>query len=121
MAHDLGIPSLNTSAEVVIHINGSYHSPPKFTKQLYVSEVAIGTPRYTNLRVGVDAGNGSFYYNISQGNSDGLFAVDPETAAVTVAKELESLGQHLLTVTAFDLISPHTSSSTQVRELSLVI
>ncbi len=115
MAHDLGTPSLNSTTVTTVHVNDTYDTKPHFTAHYYPATVAVATPVGTRVNVSIDAGNGDFYYNITEGNVDNLFSIDPVTGILSVANLITKEGYRMLTIMASDKVPAQNSDTTKVK------
>ena len=116
MAHDLGTPSLNSTTSITINVNDTYDTKPNFEVKLYQVNVSVATPIGTDLNVNIDAGNGNFYFNITEGNADSLFTIDQDTGVMSVSGEITTQGQMLLTVMASDKMPVQSFATTKVNQ-----
>ncbi|XP_067672062.1 protocadherin Fat 4-like [Haliotis asinina] len=114
MAEDLGTPSLSSNTTITVHVNDTYDTKPQFTPDFYTVSVSVATPVGTPLNLTLNAGNGNFYYTISSGNDGNLFDIVPDTGVMTVAGNIVTQGNILLTVTASDGRTPPSTDIANV-------
>jgi VCBS repeat-containing protein len=115
---DNGTPVLSGSATITINVNNLNEAPVVQPATLMVDENAtvgasVGTVAFTD----VDAGQ-THTFAITAGNTDGAFAIDASTGAITVANpaalDFETNPTFALTVTVTDSGTPVLSGSATI-------
>lgn len=109
-ATDRGDPPQSSSANVVLTITPVNRNTPEFRNNIFTrsvpEDVSVGYVVDTFSANDRDTGlNGEVRFFLPQGNEQGLFAIDPVTGSLTVAKVLdyESQRSHALNITAKDM------------------
>ncbi|KAI3354101.1 hypothetical protein L3Q82_018653, partial [Scortum barcoo] len=111
-ARDSGSPPFSSFAEIHINISDVNDNFPHFTQAEYRCEVFENSPPSWVCDVlAIDADSGSYstvQYNITEGNTDNLFTVDPENGllSTTASLDRENIPQFNLTVEAAELNDP---------------
>ncbi|XP_048580487.1 cadherin-23-like isoform X2 [Nematostella vectensis] len=103
-ASDRGTPVLSSDAKVHVHVLDVNDNPPVFTSRVYertMSEgVAVGTIAYSVQAVDADIGsNGRMMYEITAGNDQGLFTLDPVLGSIRVSRPLDRETNKTITLT----------------------
>lgn len=120
---DNGIVRLKDKVKVKIIINDVNDNAPQFIRAPYKVQVSEGTTLGSQLirvyTIDIDEGlNGDVFYYISNGNSDGRFAIDDATGQITLVKALdrENVSSYELTIVAHDAaIHGKLETSTTVK------
>lgn len=120
-ARDSGSPPFSAFSEIHINISDINDNSPQFTQVEYRCEVFENSPPSWVCDVfAIDADSDSFstvQYNITAGNSDGLFTIDTENGFVSTTASLdrESIPEFNLTVEAAELNNPlHKDTATVI-------
>ena len=110
--------------KVIFNVKDVNDEVPKFSADSYVSKVALDKAigaqvllvTATDLDM-IGSDNSRVVYNITSGNDEGAFMVDPDTGAIKVKKSLTtvSASQFSLVVEAKDKGNPAQSSSANVQ------
>uniref|UniRef100_A0AAQ4RW20 Uncharacterized protein n=1 Tax=Gasterosteus aculeatus aculeatus TaxID=481459 RepID=A0AAQ4RW20_GASAC len=118
-ARDSGSPPFSSFAEIHISIIDVNDNFPQFTQAEYRCEVFENSPPSWVCDVlATDADSSSYgtvRYNITEGNTDGLFTIDPEDGLLSSTGNLdrENTPEFNLTVEAAELNNPlHRDTST---------
>ncbi|WAR26918.1 FAT1-like protein, partial [Mya arenaria] len=104
---DGGSPALTSTTSVIVTVTAVNDAAPSVTGATVAIDesTAVGGAVITVAATDADTGaDGDLTFSISLGNSAGKFAIDPTTAAISVAGSLdyETTTQYLLTVKATD-------------------
>lgn len=111
-ARDSGSPPYSSFAEIHINISDVNDNFPQFTQVEYRCEVFENSPPSWVCDVlAIDADSGSYgivQYNITEGNTDNAFTVDPENGMLSTTGSLdrEYIPEFNLTVEAAELDNP---------------
>ncbi|XP_059188070.1 protocadherin Fat 4-like [Centropristis striata] len=118
-ARDSGSPPFSSFAEIHINITDVNDNFPHFTQAEYRCEVFENSPPSWVCDVlAIDADSGGYgivQYNITGGNTDGFFTIDPENGllSTTASLDRETTAEFNLTVEAAELNSPlHKDTAT---------
>ncbi|XP_078684144.1 protein dachsous-like [Branchiostoma floridae x Branchiostoma belcheri] len=121
LASDRGTPERNSTVSVYVIVDDVNDHSPVFNATQYAAQITesapVGAFVVRVFAFDADSGpNADIHYEITSGNDDGLFAIDAQTGAVTVARPLDydTVAQHNLTVRAQDSTSDgakHTIAS----------
>ncbi|XP_044210475.1 protocadherin Fat 4 [Thunnus albacares] len=109
---DSGSPPFSSFAEIHISISDVNDNFPQFTQVEYRCEVFENSPPSWVCDVlAIDADSGSFstvQYNITEGNTDNAFTIDPENGMLSTTGSLdrEYIPEFNLTVEAAELDNP---------------
>lgn len=117
---DNGAVRLRDTVKITVHILDQNDNVPKFVRTPYKVQISEGSPIGTQLiriyTLDIDEGlNGDVFYSITDGNTDGRFAIEAATGQVTLAKQLdrESVAAYHLTVVAHDAATTNPLSATE--------
>lgn len=117
-ATDNGRPNLSATTTVTISLT-DVNERPYLNEQNFslLENSAAGTQ--VGYAVGSDQDSGQkLSYRITGGNTDGAFAIDPQTGRITVANQAaldyEAVTRFVLTVEATDNGSPNLSTTAQI-------
>lgn len=120
-ARDSGLPPFSSFAEIHLNISDINDNFPQFTQPEYRCEVFENSPPSWVCDVlAIDADSGSYgtvQYNITDGNTDHFFTVDPENGLLSTTSSLdrEHTSEFILTVEAAELDKPlHKDSATVI-------
>ncbi|XP_074496791.1 protocadherin Fat 4-like [Sebastes fasciatus] len=122
-ARDAGSPPFSSFAEIHINISDVNDNVPQFTQAEYRCEVFENSPPSwvcDGFVIAIDADSGSYgtvQYNITEGNTDGLFTIDPENGllSTTTSLDRENTLEFNLTVEAAELNNPlHKDTATVI-------
>lgn len=111
-ARDSGSPPFSSFAEIHMNISDVNDNLPQFTQVEYRCEVFENSPPSWVCDVlAIDADSGSYstvQYNITEGNTDNLFTIDPENGllSTTASLDREHIPEFNLTVEAAELNNP---------------
>lgn len=111
-ARDSGSPPFSSFAEIHINISDVNDNFPQFTQAEYRCEIFENSPPSWVCDVlAIDADSGSYgtvQYNITEGNGDHLFTVDPESGflSTTASLDRENVPEFNLTVEATEPNDP---------------
>lgn len=111
-ARDSGSPPFSSFAEIHLNISDINDNVPQFTQAEYRCEVFENSPPSWFCDVlAIDADSGSYgivQYNITEGNTENLFTVDPENGllSTTASLDREYISEFSLTVEAAELDNP---------------
>uniref|UniRef100_A0A671Y7H5 Cadherin domain-containing protein n=1 Tax=Sparus aurata TaxID=8175 RepID=A0A671Y7H5_SPAAU len=111
-ARDSGSPPFSSFAEIHINISDVNDNFPQFTQAEYRCEIFENSPPSWVCDVlAIDADSGSYgtvQYNITEGNDDHLFTVDPESGflSTTASLDRENVPEFNLTVEATEPNDP---------------
>ncbi|XP_065908820.1 protocadherin Fat 4-like [Dysidea avara] len=119
VAEDRGIPSLNSTATIVITVEDRNDNAPIFDQIGYNTSQTegtedVGTVIFKVSAIDNDAGSNSVVmYSIVAGNERGHFSIDPFTGEVSLVTPLdaETIQQHELIVEATDRGTPVQSNN----------
>ena len=121
VAEDDGAMRLNDTATVTVVVGDVNDNAPVFSKAVYKADVKEGSSGgdFVILVTAHDADslpNAMITYNITSGNTDNIFAIDPSNGIVTVAGTInhEQNSTHTLVITAVDSENPQLSNNTSV-------
>ena len=121
VAEDDGAMRLNDTATVTVVVGDVNDNAPVFSKAVYKADVKEGSSGgdFVILVTAHDADslpNAMITYNITSGNTDKIFAIDPSNGIVTVAGTInhEQNSTHTLVITAVDSENPQLSNNTSV-------
>lgn len=107
-ARDSGSPPYSSFAEIHINISDVNDNSPQFTQAEYRCEVYENSPPSWVCEVlAIDADSGSYsqvQYNITDGNINHFFTIDPESAllSTTASLDRENIPEFNLTVEAME-------------------
>ncbi|XP_076591267.1 protocadherin Fat 4-like [Chaetodon auriga] len=120
-ARDSGSPPFSSFAEIRINISDANDNFPQFTQVEYRCEVFENSPPSWVCDVlAIDADTGSYgavQYNITDGNTDRFFTIDPENGllSTTASLDRENVPEFNLTVEASELNNPlHKNRATVI-------
>ena len=109
-------------AKVIVNVKDVNDRSPKFSADSYVTKVSldevIGTQVLLVSATDLDSGDNSVVvYNITAGNEEGAFEIDPDTGAIKVKKSLTtvSASKFSLRVEAKDKGNPPRMTPTTVQ------
>ena len=109
-------------AKVIVNVKDVNDMSPKFSADSYVTKVSldevIGTQVLLVSATDLDSGDNSVVvYNITAGNEEGAFEIDPDTGAIKVKKSLTtvSASKFTLRVEAKDKGNPPRMTPTTVQ------
>ncbi|KAL7400452.1 hypothetical protein ABVT39_012542 [Epinephelus coioides] len=111
-ARDSGSPPFSSFAEIHLNISDVNDNVPQFTQLEYRCEVSENSPPSWVCDVlAIDADSGSYgivQYNITEGDTDGFFTIDPENGllSTTVSLDRENTPEFNFTVEAAELNNP---------------
>ncbi|XP_044058892.1 protocadherin Fat 4 isoform X2 [Siniperca chuatsi] len=111
-ARDSGSPPFSSFAEIHINISDVNDNFPQFTQVEYRCEVFENSPPSWVCDVlAIDADSGSYgivQYNITEGNTNNFFTIDPESGLLSTTSSLdrENIPEFNLTVKAAELNNP---------------
>ncbi|KAF7648827.1 hypothetical protein LDENG_00151130, partial [Lucifuga dentata] len=111
-ARDSGSPPFSSFAEVHINIDDVNDNVPQFTQVEYRCEVFENfPPTWVCDVLAIDADSGSYgtvQYNITEGNTDNAFTIDPENGVLstTLSLDRENIPEYNLTVESTELTNP---------------
>ncbi|KAF3847498.1 hypothetical protein F7725_020526, partial [Dissostichus mawsoni] len=111
-ARDSGSPPFSSFSEIHINISDINDNFPHFTQAEYRCEVFENSPPSWVCDVlAIDADSGSYgtvQYNITEGNTDGFFTIDPENGllSTTASLDREHIPEFNLKVEAAELNTP---------------
>ncbi|XP_031153242.2 protocadherin Fat 4 [Sander lucioperca] len=118
-ARDSGSPPFSSFAEIHINISDVNDHFPQFTQADYRCEVfEISPPSWVCDVLAIDADSGSYgtvQYNITEGNTDSFFTIDPENGllSTTASLDRENSPEFNLTIEAAELNNPlHKDTAT---------
>lgn len=106
LASDFGVPSLSSTGTVRVFVTVSNNAPPKFPKTEYVAEMYEDEPVgviVTSIRAD---SRSSVVYKITNGNTNDMFMVNPNSGVVSTHKvcDYEQQSFYNLTITATNII-----------------
>ncbi len=117
-ARDHGIPANMAEAQLTIHVDNSNKHTPVFTQFLYSVSVhedanvndAVAEFTATDKDEGLA---GEIQYEITRGNEDGIFSIQPTEGVLRLASSLdyEQKQNYLIEVTALDSGTPRKSAT----------
>uniref|UniRef100_A0A3B5A9T2 Cadherin domain-containing protein n=1 Tax=Stegastes partitus TaxID=144197 RepID=A0A3B5A9T2_9TELE len=119
-ARDSGSPPFSSFSVIYINITDVNDNFPQFTQEEYRCEVFENSPPSAVcdvLAVDADSGNyGTVQYNITEGNTDNFFIIDPENGLLSTTGSLdrENIPEFNLTVEAAELDNPLHKDRTAV-------
>lgn len=119
-ARDSGSPPFSSFAEIHINISDANDNLPQFTQAEYRCEVFENSlPSWVCDVLAIDADTGSYgtvQYNITDGNTDGFFTIDPENGllSTTASLDRETVPEFNLTAEASELNNPLHKDRTTV-------
>ncbi|XP_069390596.1 protocadherin Fat 4 isoform X2 [Paralichthys olivaceus] len=120
-ARDSGSPPFSSFAEIHVNISDVNDNFPQFTQAEYRCEIFENSPpSWVCDILAIDAdsdGYGTVRYNITEGNSDDFFAIEPESGflSTTASLDRETIPEFSLTVEASELENPlHKDRATVV-------
>ncbi|XP_034723569.1 protocadherin Fat 4 [Etheostoma cragini] len=120
-ARDSGSPPFSSFAEIHINISDVNDHFPQFTQADYRCEVFENSPPSWVCDVlAIDSDSGSYgtvQYNITGGNTDTFFTIDPENGflSTTASLDRENIPEFNLTVEAAELNNPlHKDTATVI-------
>ncbi|TKS80775.1 Protocadherin Fat 4 [Collichthys lucidus] len=111
-ARDSGLPPFSSFVEIHINISDVNDNFPQFTQPEYRCEVFENSPPSWVCDVlAIDADSGEYstvQYNITEGNTENLFTIDPENGLLSTTESLdrENIAEFNLTVEAAELNNP---------------
>lgn len=121
-AEDQGRPVRTSIAKVILNVKDVNDEFPKFSADSYVMKVSLDEPIGTQVLLvsatDLDSGDNSIVvYNITGGNNEGAFEIDPDTGAIKVKRSLTtvSASKFTLQVEAKDKGTLPKSKSTTVQ------
>ena len=113
--------SFKAIAKVIINVKDVNDQTPKFSADSYVSKVALDAKVDSQVLLVVatdlDSGdNGKVVYNITGGNAEGAFKIDPDTGVIKVKRSLTTVSASTFTldVEAKDKGNPPRSTLAKV-------
>ena len=124
-ATDQGTPTRASACQVNITVKNTNDNAPTFVPDspiLYVSEaVAIGT-KVVKFDATDQDGN-SLSFSISEGNTNGAFAVDKDTGLLTTKRNLdrEKIPRYNLTVTVTESTNTRATGQSSSQNLSVIL
>ncbi|XP_069754250.1 protocadherin Fat 1-like [Narcine bancroftii] len=127
MVRDQEVPVKRNFVRVNINVEDSNDHPPKFTSPAYEGSIIENAPLGSEVlqvtALDKDTGiNAEVMYSIQSGNSGNVFAIDPTSGKITVAKKLDQAvkGSYSLIVKAKDQGYPQLSSLVSVDLIIIV-
>lgn len=113
-ATDGGSPSLTSTAEVHVFVTISDNAPPKFTMDEYTTELKENKPDDTFVIAVQASCKSSVHYEITRGNDEGFFMVNPNSGVVATTQviDFETHRFFNLTVKATNMV--HATAETLV-------
>uniref|UniRef100_A0A665VQF4 Cadherin domain-containing protein n=1 Tax=Echeneis naucrates TaxID=173247 RepID=A0A665VQF4_ECHNA len=111
-ARDSGLPPFSSFAEIHINISDVNDNIPRFTQVEYRCEIFENSPPSWVCDVlAIDADSASYgtvQYNITGGNADHFFTIDPENGVLSTTTSLdrENSPEFILFVEAVELLNP---------------
>ncbi len=120
-ARDSGSPPFSSFAEIHINISDVNDNFPQFTQAEYRCEIfENSSPSWLCDVLAIDSDSGSYgkvQYNITDGNTNHFFTIDPESGllSTTTSLDRENIAEFNLTVEAAELNNPlHKDTATIV-------
>ncbi|XP_078241753.1 protocadherin Fat 2 isoform X1 [Pogona vitticeps] len=88
-AEDQGFPQMKDSATVSIHVKPSDSTPPKFTKEEYVTEISESAIIGSSVILLSATSLSSVTYEVKEGDEDGVFSINYQSGLVSTRKNLD--------------------------------
>ncbi|CAN2387309.1 Protocadherin Fat 2 [Pristimantis euphronides] len=109
---DSGNPSLYAShpAKITIQVTDVNDSPPQFSKNVY--ELNLYSPTYNHMQLvtlSAEDKDSKVEYSISEGNTNGVFSIDPNTGLLVINESSLLSSYHVLSIKACDGILEDTA------------